>query len=204
MPRYSIPVFCLLAACGGGGGSGGGGSDGTPVVEPPPQIAASLGPAAAALLTDHANPVTYADPADVPTSGSARYEGYAYGVLSNSSDAITDNLIGALTLTTDFGSDSFSGRIDTLRNTDDQPLTGQLSVSGGTFDRAGNPNSDSTLQVSLSGTVTDTGNRSLEIGAVLEGDFLGNGAEAVGGELLGTVTHNGTTQNIDGGFIAAR
>ena len=144
--------------------------------------------------------------ASSPTSGSATYNGYAYGDLANTSDAITDSLIGDIEMTVTFTASSatVAGQIGGFEDEDGDDVAGSLTLSGGSLDRSGNPSSDSTFGVSISGTLTDDAARNLVIGGRLEGDFLGSGHAAVGGELLGTVTVDSTSQNIDGGFIAER
>lgn len=198
-----------LAACGGGGGS-----DGTPAVDPnpspqtptPDQTGADMQDARAALLETYANPLVYTDLSSVPIRGDANYQGYFSGNLANSNDSITDTLIGQIDLDVDFTATSVnvSGSVDNFYDEDDDPLSGSLRLSNGSLDRDGSPSNDATLVLSASGTLTDDRGRDLELGTQLEGDFLGSDYNAVGGEVLGSVTVNGTDQDFDGSFIAER
>lgn len=149
---------------------------------------------------------TYTALSSVQTSGSAVYQGYLYGDLSNTSDTVPDSLIGTLSLNAGFTASSatLTGSVTNFVDENDADLSGSLVLSGGGLNRAGNPASDATLTVGAAGTLTDSTGQQLAIGVQLEGDFLGGAAGAIGGEVLGGVTVNGTDQNFDGGFIAAK
>jgi len=135
----------------------------------------------------------------------ATYDGYAYGTLANTDDGVTDSLLGNLSLTVSLTATSaaISGSIDNIVNADDETLGGSLTLSGGSFDRDGDPQTDSTLRATFSGLLTD-GAQSLDVGGQLQGDFLANNHAAVGGQLLGSVIVSGFDQDINGGFIAER
>ncbi len=197
-----LPI--ALTGCGGGGGSP------APVTLPPPTTpiggATPSLSATQGLLTAHANPVSYASISALPTTGTFTYNGYAYGDLSNTSDGITDTLIGDMEMTVTFTASSatVSGQINGFTDDDGDPLTGSLALSAGALDRAGDPNSDSTFGVDVNGALTDDASRVLSIGARFEGDFIGANHAAVGGEFLGTVASGGSVQDLDGGFIGER
>ena len=200
---FSLFLLCvssLLVACGGGSGA-------TPTVPAPPSVPGS-GPIAAAtgLLNTHADPVSYTSLGDIPSSGTATFEGYAYGTLDDQSDTVTDSLIGDLTVTVSFGNNNtlLTGSITNFTDENDDALTGTISLTDGNFDRSGNPSADPTIGVTISGEIVDNQSQTLSINGRLEGDFLSSNAAAMGGELLGTVSVNGERQNIDGGFIAER
>lgn len=214
-PAVASVMLCGLAACGGGGGST---SETPPVEEPrtptpePILIDTSTdGQRAAAidLLNTWAptNPPVYTGLSAIPTTGSADYTGFIYGELANTSDDITDSVIGSLTLEVGFnaGGASFGGTASGFVDEDDNDLTGSLTVSSGTLNRDGNPANDATVGIALSGTLTDTADRDLTFGSVaLEGDFLGSAYNAIGGAALGRVTVDDVDQDFDGGFIAAQ
>jgi len=193
-------VTNLLIACGGSGPA--------PVTLPPAPITGEAATLAQvqSLLDTHADPVTYATLGTIPTSGSANYDGFVYGTLANTSDTITDSLIGEVTIAVAFGSSSTSltGSIDNLVDQDGDEVTGSLTLSSGSFDRSGSPTSDPTIAIAVSGSLTDDLAQSLAINGQLEGDFLGTDHAAIGGEFFGTLQHNGNGQNIDGGFITER
>lgn len=214
-PVLACVFLAGLAACGGGGG---GGAD-TPVTEEPRaptpeptvidtstdgQRAAAIG-----LLNTWAptNPPVYTALSAIPTTGSADYDGYIYGELSNDSDDVADSLIGSLSLEVGFtaGGASFGGTATGFVDEDDAELTGSLTVNNGTLNRGGNPAGDATIGITLAGTLTDTAGQDLTFSSVtLEGDFLGSAYNAIGGAALGGVTVNGVDQDFDGGFIAER
>jgi hypothetical protein len=158
------------------------------------------------LLTTHADPVTYASPDDAPMSGTAQFSGYAYGSMTNSADSVTDNIIGDLNIDVVFGntSSSFTGSIENFVDEDGTAMSGTLTLTSGTFDRLGDPAADSTIGISVRGTLTDAASQDLTIGGRLEGDFLGSSTDAIGGEFLGTVTFEDTEQDLNGGFVAER
>ena len=79
-------------------------------------------------------------------------------------------------------------------------MDGSLAFSNGVFDLYGA--SIATLDLSANGTLTDTNSQQLVFGTQFEGDFLGSAYEAVRGDWLGKVTHDGKTQDINGKFIA--
>lgn len=220
--KYGIAaaLLCTLAACGGGGGGG----DGTPMVTAPSDptpttpttptsgdVAPTSGDGAmwtarTALLTTHTEPTAYTSLSSLPTSGTATYDGYFSGQLANTNDNVTDTLIGAMSLDVGFRTNTVqvSGSVSDFVDSDDNALTGELTLSAGRLDRAGDPGSDATLTMQARGTLTDAQGQNLVIGTQLEGDFLGTGHAAVGGEVLGSVQVNGADQDFDGGFIAQR
>ena len=221
-PLCTVMIFASLSGCGGGGGAA---SD-VPMVTPapsPPATAPATDPvtppvttppattnsgmlaAQAALITDY-SPITYTELSTIPVSGRADYNGYLGGALSNKSDKITNSIVGdmSLSITFDRTSPSVTGKAENFRDADDAAMTGTLTLSNGSFDRNGDPNSDATLTLSANGTLRDAQNRNLVFGGQLEGDFLGNKYNAVGGEVLGRVTQGGIDQNFDGTFIAER
>ena len=220
-------VACGLVACGGGAAT-------TPVVENPPDVTPTptpdpeptpapdptptpapepdTGPSADAMRASQTSliaqyqPVTYTALTAVPASGWAEYDGYLSGTLSNGSDDLTDTIVGDMSLRVGFTSTSatVSGNASNFRDDDNAAMDGSLTFANGSFDRDGNPNSDVTLTFTANGTLTDADGNALAFGTQMEGDFLGDRHNAVGGEVLGRVTHAGTTQNFDGAFIAER
>ncbi len=215
-------ILGMLAACGGGGGGGGGTGTGggsteitqDPVIPGPsapavvvPRTNDGLRSAATDLLEERAagGVADYASLGAVPASGSASYAGFVYGDLSINGGDATDSLVGRLTLEVDFGADTadFSGSTTDFVDARDHVLTGTLAVSGGSFNRNGNPASDATLRgIAVDGTLQDGDGIDWVVGIRLEGDFLGDSADAVGGEAIGRVTVGSTAQDFDGGFIA--
>lgn len=205
---WIAPLCLTLAACGGSG------APVTTIPSPPdgptdpstpttgqPQTAAQMRSAANTLLSDYIDPVAFTTLSTVPSNLTATYDGYAYGTLSGNPSTITDTLMGAVSMDVALTASTatITGTMDDFYDDDDNAVSGQLTISGGTFDRAGDPNADSTLNINFAGTLTDAG-QTLTVGGQLQGDFLGAGYEGVGGALLGQV--NG--YEINGGFIAER
>ncbi len=208
-PLCAMFFLCALAACGGGGG--GGPTEGptqsgpSSTVQDVPRTVSGLRGGAEDLLDDWApNGVpNYATLATVPSTGSATYDGFVYGELSD--DTVVDSLVGRLSLDVSFGADDFSfgGSATDFVDQNDAELSGTLAISGGSFDRDGNPANDATLRgIGLSGTLVDGNDTDWTVGIQLEGDFLGSTANAVGGEAIGRVTAGTTALDFDGGFVA--
>ena len=200
-------AFGAMAACGGGGG-------GDPVEDPGPQASAVDVPPTASGLRGATDDLldtwvpngqpNYTTLATVPSTGSASFNGFVFGDLSDQSEA--DSLIGRLALTARFSADSttFTGSATDFVDQDDAPLSGSLIASGGTLNRGGNPASDATLRgISLDGDLRASDGTTFEMGLTLEGDFLGATANAIGGEALGRVDVGSQTIDFDGGFIVA-
>lgn len=176
---------------------------------PIPRTTTGLRGAAIDLLDDWApgDVPAYTALSAVPTTGSAAYTGFVYGDLSDDSDAITDSLIGRLSLNVAFSAAAvgFTGSARDFVDSRDDPLSGTLTVSGGDLNRSGNPASDATLRgIAVTGVLRDGANVAYDVGIQLEGDFLGVTAQAIGGEAIGRVSVGGENQNFDGGFVAAQ
>ena len=158
-----------------------------------------------ALIDDY-SPTTYTTLSVVQTTGAVTYDGYLSGDLSNTSDAVTDEVIGEMSLTVTFNNDAIvvTGDAYNFRDEDDVAMDGTLRLGSATFDRNGDPDVDATFTMTANGTLEDAQGNNLVFGTQLEGDFLGSNYDAIGGDALGRVTHNGTNQDFDGQFIAER
>ena len=204
---FTGPILAgLLAGCGGSAAT-------TPVVTGRPEITqaplsymTAMQSAHAAMISDYSSPIVYTPLASIPTFGSAVYDGYLSGTLANSSDGLTDTIIGKMSLTVGFTNSSVNvtGSASNFRDEDDVPMTGSLTFSNGDLDRGADITSDVTLTLNANGTLTDADQNDLVFGSQLQGDMLGTNHDAVGGFVLGVVNHNGDEQLIDGTFIAER
>ncbi len=180
-----------------------------PVPEPEPvPIAATSSEMQSArnlLIATH-SPISYTNPSALQTSGALTYDGYLGGVLANADDQLTDSMIGEMALTVTFNNSNVvvTGDASNFRDEDNAILTGTLVFSGGVFDRNGDPDADATFTMTANGTLVDDQGRPLVFGTQLEGDFFGTTYGAIGGDVLGRVTYNGSSQDFDGLFIAAR
>lgn len=204
-------LLVVLAACGGGASAPTRGPDipgpGAPGDQAPRTVSGLRG--AALDLLDVWVPsgvATYTSVATVPTTGSATYGGFLYGDLSDGDAEVLESVVGRLTLEVTFtaGDPDFDGVARDFVDSRDAPLSGTLAVSGGALNRNGNPANDATLRgVSVAGTLRDGAGTDMVFGVQLEGDFLGTRVDAIGGEAIGRVSVGRTTQDFDGGFIAA-
>ena len=190
----TVILLSVLSACGGSAAT-------TPTVKPPPAALAEMSDRNTALLAkyDYADFTKFAS---IPSEGSAVYTGIVQGDLTNISDKLTDEVIGEMTLSVTFSSTtpSFSGSATNFHDDKGAAMDGSLAFSNGVFDLYGA--SIATLDLSANGTLTDTNSQQLVFGTQFEGDFLGSAYEAVRGDWLGKVTHDGKTQDINGKFIA--
>lgn len=149
------------------------------------------------------SPVAYTELTDVPPVGSASYRGFVSAQLSNTSDNVTDTLIGELSIDVNFAeSDIVTGAAEGFLDENGLPLTGMLVLSNGTLDRAGDPNTDATFTFAGAGSLVDASGQTLNILANFEGDFLENNYSGVGGDFLGQIIVDGNAQSLGGLFIA--
>ena len=204
----ALVFAAALSGCGGGGSAVTQGPDSGPAnseLDVPRTVSGLRGGAEALLDIWTPNGfASYTPLAVVPSTGAATYDGYIFGDLSD--DAVVDSLVGRLTLEATFGASdvSFGGSATDFVDQQDAPLNGTLQVSGGSFNRDGNPASDATLRgITVAGTLQDNAGTSMIVGVQLEGDFLGSSADAIGGEAIGRVTIGTASQDFDGGFIVA-
>lgn len=139
-------------------------------------LSATGGQSAAAnqMLTcvDSLRPTTVAQ---MPTSGSATYNGFVSGQFAPTA-ATTDNLIGDAVLTANFsGLGSVSGTLSNFNSTLQGNMAGTLSLTSGVI--AGN-----LVSVGVNGTLTGSAN-AVTFATSGAGTFLGDNA---GGFLAGT------------------
>ena len=202
-------LMASLAACGGGGSTTVGTEDAsipTPETTPETPLTGEQMRSNALVLVGDFDPIEYTALTSVPTTGEAVYNGYFYGGLANDTDGITDSVIGTMAMTVTFNATSVgvTGSVDDFADADDNAMSGSVTLSGGSLNRDGNPSNDATLLVQANGTLTDSADRALVLGAQLEGDFLGGAYTGVGGAALGSVTVDGVDQDFDGGFIGEK
>ncbi|MEJ6404933.1 hypothetical protein [Yoonia sp. 2307UL14-13] len=156
-------------------------------------------------LLDRYDPIEYTDLSTVPTTGSATYSGFISGQLADTGDTVTDSLIGELLVEVDFGAvEMVSGSADNFLDDQSNPLTGSITLSGGTLDREGDPTVDATFQFTGQGELVDTHGQTLVLNTDFEGDFLADGQTGIGGDVLGRVTVDGDEQSFGGFFVSAQ
>jgi hypothetical protein len=190
--RPLVVAFWALSSCGSG-------SD---AVEPIPTALDEMNASASSLISSF-TPVEYTDLSLIPTTGTAGYSGFILGQLSNTDDDVTDTMIGELSIQVSFSEQNMvSGVASSFLDENGNPMTGEISISGGVLDRAGDTAVDATFAFEGSGELVDLDGRAIQLDAAFEGDFLGESANGIGGDVLGQVTVDGTGQSFGGIFIA--
>ena len=125
--------------------------------------------------------------------------------MADSAEDLPDSLIGNLTIEIQFGSVlSLSGRADNFFDESNLAVAGALTLTTGELDRVGNPNLDATLVMTMVCELTDSDGHQMDLASQMEGDFIGAQHNAIGGAVFGRITSEGTIQDFDGSFIAAR
>lgn len=144
----------------------------------------------------------YSLPASIPTSGSARYQGYvatdiAYaGVVSNA-------VIGNLTLDANFANDTISGSASNFVDIAGENYSGSLAVTSGVYDRTLDPTTDFTIAADIRGTLTDTGAVTYAVDGEMFADFIGVNHQFIYGFVEGTVTSIDGVGTLEGGAVIA-
>ena len=193
----------LLAGCGGSSAP----VTTTPPPPPPPSFGfEEMSDAQAVMISDYF-PFQFTPLVSGPTFGSAVYDGYLGGDLSDSTAEeapTTGQIIGELSLDVTFGNSfTVSGRGTNFFDEDGASMPGDIDFLNGTLDS--DQTNGGTLSVIGNGTLTDADGNILEFGTRLEGDFLGADYDAVGGFVYATVTDAGESdQYLTGAFIAER
>lgn len=183
----------VLSGCGGSGGG-------------EPQVTAldDMNVAIGELQADH--PAGTYTPLNDPAiaSGTVKYNGFLRANLANETDDVTDILAGQMELEVAFdATDMVTGTARGFVDEDGQTVTGELTLSGGTLDRDGDPALDFTFQFDGDGVLRSPSGQLIGLEVSFDGDFLGDSGEAVGGDVAGTATVDGNAQNLQGPFIAA-
>lgn len=178
-----IVAPAALAGCSGGGGGGGGTLD-------------SYGDYVRANidLRREAEAVADVQPADLPATGSANYDGFA-GFMIGVTPASTIRYFGALDLTVDFaGRGDVTGRIDDIYSGGNQftgedagPVSGALIIGNGSVERVlPDPRFNPYLLADVDGTLTHG-----SVTQVVEGRLQGR----LRGDDLGFVSGNLNTRD---------
>lgn len=154
-------------------------------------------------LLDASEGVDFTDPATLPGSGSATYDG-VMGLSTDGSDGLPSDMVGEMTLRADFGADSLSGSVQNVSTSSDEGLDGSLAISDGAIDRDVDLEEDYTYDFDLAGTLTDDDGTDLEVSAVGVGDFLGDDFQQATGTVSGVLSSDAGTSLLDGGYIVER
>ncbi len=190
---WPVLVMAFLAGCSDSGQEG--------AVETSPPAGYAAYEAEMAGLQATWGGVAVTDPATLPLSGSARYD----GVLRLDSETAAGNVLldGALQLDVAFASDSLSGSAGNFVSQAEVPYDGILTIANGVIDRLADTSTSYTILADLSGALTG-GGETLNYAITLNGDFLGLQAGAVIGVLQGQVVHAAGSGLVLGDFLAAQ
>lgn len=195
-----MPVL-LLIGCGGGGSTG-------PVETPYGQISGAYGVLAADNVITDVTPVDNIPQG--PDAGSAAYSGY---VLLHLANAPITGIAGDIQINVDFETTSLSGNASGFYANDGTGLTvvddnavplaaDEIPFAGG-FNMANRP--DYPISFDLAGNLMTEDGTLIGIDVAMDGDFIGNDANAVGGMAAGKATIAGETAgSVVGDFLAVR
>jgi hypothetical protein len=197
----------VLAGC--SSGSGGEGSDWPP---PLPEALSLdevvvLGDAISAASRD----LEFTDPAGLPTSGRAVYEGEMWIEAATYPEEVEGSvvpgfLLGQLAMGVDFSDGEVVGQAGNFHTSDGEAYGGRLAITGGELDRDVNPNGGGwTYEADIDGTLTRDDDWVKVEGEFL-GDFVGEDHRFAEGRLdQGEIRgSDGTVFDLEGRFIAQR
>lgn len=193
-----------LAGCSSGGGAVGG------VVEGGPSLVGGTLSAEQMMalgdgLASEIDQLDFSDPAGLPTSGEAVYEGaIAMGAYIDRPSVVPDFLVGQVALGVDFSDGGVDGQAGSFRGSDDEAYDGTLAIDGGWIDRGVDPEGGGwTYGAGLAGTLGRGGDR-IGVAADLVGDFYGADHGHASGQLENGVIRgsDGTSFAVDGAFVA--
>jgi hypothetical protein len=188
MRNHFVKMAIVVVACGlsGCGGSSGGDSF------------KSLLSDRSAQFEDVENSAYY-PASSLPFSGSASYQGYVFaGTRVNGENAISDAVIGELTISADFSSQTISGSATNFRSDGNAALDGTLTVQTTGIDRS---NFSPAFTAAMYGDLTQRDGGVRQINSTLAGNFFGTNSNVVNGNVSGNYTLNGTSRPFDGDFV---
>lgn len=155
-------------------------------------------------MYDRSEFLPYSLPASIPTSGSARYQGFVATVIDYPG-VDWNSVIGNLTLDANFANDTISGSASNFVDIAGENYSGSLAVTSGVYDRTLDPVTDWTIAADIGGTLTDTGAVTYAVDGEMFADFIGVNHQFIDGIVVGTVTSiDGVGTFYDGSVIAER
>ena len=192
--RSSLLIACCVtAACGGGGGGGG---------AAPTQFDALFNEAEE--LASQFELAGFSDPSNIPTSGSAQFEGVVLLQLSDTTDRIFDRAACRVNIDVTFDGSTIVGSAQSFVDGNGIGIAGQLDISSGTIDRMGDPNVEATVGFEMSGQLTDNLIGEVDFALDFDGDFFGDQLDALGGSISGIATAGSTEQLVGGALISEK
>ncbi len=194
----------VMAGCsdsGSGDGSGGGpGVSEPPLVSGPPPTYAELS-TEAEKLGEQVEDLYLTEPSNLPTSGSARYD----GVIAIATDGVggaPEDFAGELSLNVDFEDSNLSGQASNFVTVDEERLDGSLAITNGDLDRNTNPEFEPTYLFDMNGTLSDSDGDEFQVDAGGAGAFLGDDGEATFGFVVGGMSSEDGTADLEGIYLA--
>jgi len=154
------------------------------------------------LDDNDSSPIT--DPDTLPISGTVHYSGFLSLGLPTSSGRtdFTGNL--GLTVAFDAVTGQVTGEADQFRAPDAELLRGRILITDGQIDRATNTVEDYTFDAQLSGTLSGDDFRNMVITGAMVGDFNGENADVVSGQVFGDVVGPAGLDIYNGTFSATQ
>ncbi|PYE84162.1 hypothetical protein [Pseudoroseicyclus aestuarii] len=138
--------------------------------------------------------------ADLPVSGSARYDGSILLTQDELSPEFRPGaLIGRASMTADFAASRIGGRADSFVDEADRAYDGSLTIAPTDIDRQRHPEDDFSFEGPIAGTLTH-GTTRLEIEGTHRGGFATaeDGTETAISIVDGTMTSGGNTASMGG------
>jgi hypothetical protein len=194
----ALLVLCALAACGESSDDGDG-EEGERFDE---IEARSDG------LLNEVQDLSYTDPASLPTTGAATYE----GVVGLDFEAIPGetlqgyDMAGDLEMTVNFAGagDRITGTADGFVGIDGEEFDGALIIDDGSLDRDADVESEYTFGADMAGELTGEDGTGWIVDTGLQGDFAGEDHSHAFGDVAGTGCTEAACTEVSGGFVAER
>lgn len=180
-----LPVLAL-AACGSSGSSTGVSFD--------EYVSEALD------LDDDIAGLPFDEPAGLPTTGNASYDG-VIGAIVGAGTIDEVSVAGDLELTVQFAQNSITGNVTDIVDEFDGRYAGTLNITDGIIDRDVDLVTDFTFVADMSGNLTNPAGGPVSVDALLRGDFFGSG-QYIAGEVSGNLRTDLGTTFIDGDFLA--
>lgn len=177
-----VMATLLLAGCSGGGGGG----------TATPSLSFTEIEALAAELGEEIDGLDVTAPEDIPSQGSATYEGVGRFALGDASDD-GDEILSQMTLNVDFASEDLDGRFYNNRLRDHGRLRGDIDISDGQI-------VDGLLTAEAEGRLRE-GDLRHDVSADLLGVFYDDDAGYVGGLATGEITTDDEARDLIGAFL---
>lgn len=187
----------LLAGCSGSSDDSEDGPTGFDAVE-----------ARADRLVNEIQDLGYTDPASLPTSGAATYEGVVGLDLASVPNETLQgqDVAGDLELTVNFASagDQVTGTASDFVGVDDADWDGTLIIDDGSLDRSAEPGAEPVFTAEMAGVITSEDGTDWTVDTGLTGSFAGDDHSHVLGTVDGSACAASDCTVVDGGFVGER